>query len=103
VVGDELTPHHMPQVAAEFTPRQEGGALVMQQEEHLLTRTYGSKGRVTVREEAGMSFRDVLSRDIRDVRSVTGTKYNEGLLDLLDYYRTNFPELMAKPPSPGGP
>jgi hypothetical protein len=29
-------------------------------------------------------------------RSIAGTSYNSGLLDLIDYYQTNFPELMAK-------
>ncbi len=43
-----------------------------------------------------MAFRDVLARDIRDVRSIGGSQYNQGLRDLLNYYCTNFPELMRK-------
>jgi hypothetical protein len=57
---------------------------------------YGFKGALTAQQEAGMAFRDVLARDIRDVRSITGSQYNEGLGDLVDYYRTNFPDLMQK-------
>lgn len=98
VVGDKLTPHHMPQAAAEFTSRADGGALMLPEAEHMLTRTYGWKGAVTASEEAGMSFRSVLARDVQDVRSFSGATYNEGLRELLQYYRNNFPELMAKPP-----
>ena len=65
--------------------------------EHAATRTFAGKGALTSRLEADMSFRDVLARDINDVRSIVGTRYNEGLKDLLEYYRKNFPELMAKP------
>ncbi len=96
VTGDDLTPHHMPQAAAGFTSREEGGALVMEHGEHIQTRTYFSKGRAVARAEAGMSFRDVLARDIRDVRKIVGTEYDEGILHLLKYYRKYFPELMEK-------
>jgi hypothetical protein len=86
----------MPQAAAGFTSRADGGALTMPEAEHMMTRTYGFKGAVTAQQEAGMAFRDVLARDIRDVRSIGGSQYNQGLRDLLEYYRTNFPELMKK-------
>lgn len=96
VKGDGLTAHHMPQAAAGRTGYSEGGALVMTQAEHVTTRTYGSKGVDTLQSEAGLSFRDVLARDIRDVGGIVGSKYNEGLRDLTDYYRRNFPDLMGK-------
>ncbi len=98
VVGDQLTPHHMPQAAQGFTSRAEGGALMLPHEEHVQTRTYGAAGRRTVKLEAGLSFREVLAHDIRDVRRIAGTKYNEGLLKLTEYYRLYFPELMKKAP-----
>jgi hypothetical protein len=60
------------------------------------TRTYGSKGVGTLQADAGLSFRDVLAKDIRDVRSIVGPKYNQGLRDLTDYYRRTFPDLMRK-------
>jgi RHS repeat-associated protein len=72
VKGDGLTAHHIPQAAAGRTGYNEGGALVMTQAEHALTRTYGSKGIGTLRSDAGLSFRDVLATDIRDVRSIVG-------------------------------
>ena len=62
----------------------------------MATRTYGSKGVGTLQSDAGLSFRDVLAKDIRDVRGIVGSKYNEGLRDLSDYYRRNFPDLMGK-------
>ena len=96
VVGDGLTPHHMPQAALNFTSRADGGALVITHAEHVLTRTYGRAGAITAEAERGLSFRTVLARDIRDIRSISGSKYNQGLLDLTNYYRTNFPNLMTK-------
>ena len=100
VTGDQLTPHHMPQAAAKFTSREEGRALALPHEEHVLTRTYGVRGRAIVRTEASLPFRQVLARDIRDVRYIAGAKYNRGLRELIAYHRANFPELMQKPPSP---
>jgi hypothetical protein len=38
----------------------------------------------------------VLAKDFRDVRSIVGSKYNDGLLDLTEYYRKSFPDLMSK-------
>ncbi|WP_426990879.1 hypothetical protein ACKI2N_032150 [Cupriavidus sp. 30B13] len=96
VTGDQLTPHHMPQAAARFTGRADGGALVLPEAEHMLTRTYGYKGAITAQNEASMPFRDVLARDIRDVRGIGGSRYNDGLKKLADYYRSNFPDLMNK-------
>lgn len=100
VTGDQLTPHHMPQAAAKFTTREEGGALALPHAEHVLTRTYGARGRAVVRAEAGLPFRLVLARDIRDVHYVAGVKYNKGLRELIAYYRANFPALLQKLPRP---
>ena len=97
VRGDKLTPHHMPQAAAEFTSYSKGGTIALPESEHFLTRTFGGKGIVTLREDAELTFRQVLYKDIRDVRSISGRKYNQGLLDTIDYYRTNFTDLMQKP------
>jgi RHS repeat-associated protein len=96
IVGDALTPHHMPQAALNFTSRAEGGALVLPKSEHVLTRTYGISGAKTAITEAGMPFRNVLARDILDVKKLTGSTYNSGLQDLLLYYRTDFPQLLRK-------
>jgi hypothetical protein len=86
----------MPQAAAGFTDYGRGGAIAMEQSEHVLTRTYGFLGSQTLRTDAGLTFRQVLARDIWDVRSIVGTRYNPGLLNLIDYYRTHFPDLMGR-------
>ena len=78
----------------------QGGALALPHAEHMLTRTYGFRGVQALNADAGLSFREVLAREIWDVRSIGGSSYNRGLRDLIDYYRTNFPELMARG---GGP
>lgn len=85
----------MPQAAQEFTSYAEGGALVMPQSEHFLTRTFGGSA-VTLRNEADMSSRDVFARDIRDVRRMVGPKYDQGLRDLIHYYKQNFPKLIER-------
>jgi hypothetical protein len=93
VVGDGLTPHHMPQDALGFAPRQEGGAIVMTHADHLLTRTYGPLGAATKLAEAGLPFRTVLARDIWDMRRIGQIQYgdpsyfNTGIQRLLAYYR----------------
>jgi hypothetical protein len=86
----------MPQAAMEFTGYGEGGALVLPQAEHALTRTFAGRGAVTAAQEAGLPFRTVLARDITDIRRIAGSRYNQGLLDLIEYYRTNFPQLFTK-------
>jgi hypothetical protein len=86
----------MPQAAQGFTSAAEGGSLALPHAEHALTRTYGSAGRATLRAEKGMSFRDVLARDLRDIRANFGSKYDQGMRDLLKYYRDNFPDLMGR-------
>lgn len=95
-VGDEIIAHHMPQAALKFTSRAEGGAVTMGTLEHQATRTWGRKGFATAKADAGLSFRSVLAKDIHDMRSNFGTKYNQGIKELLQYYRQNFPNLMTK-------
>jgi hypothetical protein len=96
VAGDGLTPHHMPQAARGFTRYGQGGALALPHGEHVQTRTYGTRGAITAAAEAGLPFRSTLARDIQDIRRIAGNRYNQGLLDLIQYYRNNFPNLMAK-------
>ena len=100
VVGDELTPHHMPQAALDFTSREAGGAIMLPFDEHFLTRTYAYNGKVLAQQEAEVPFRTVLAWDIRDLRGTAGSKYDQGIQDLLQYYRKTFPQLMCKPGQP---
>lgn len=87
IVGDGLTPHYMPQDALNFLPRNKGGALVMPHAEHIQTRTYGPRGRVTKAADAGRPFEDVFKDDIADVRRIAGNKYDAGLQKLIEYYK----------------
>lgn len=96
-VGDDLTPHHMPQAARGFTNHADGGAIVIPHSQHVLTRTYGTRGAKTAIEEVGLTFRDTLARDIRDLRRIAGSAYNQGIQNLLEYYRQALPGLMQKP------
>jgi len=97
VVGDNLTPHHMPQAALGFTTRAEGGAIVLEQAEHALTRTFLGGGARLAQSEAGLPFRTVLGRDIRNLRNLVASKYNQGVRELLQYYQEHFPGLMKRP------
>ena len=92
-VGDGLEAHHMPQDGLGFLTRNEGGAIVMTQADHALTRTYKSLGRATKAAESGLPFRTVLARDIWDLRGIGQQQYgdpgyfNSGIQGLLAYYR----------------
>ncbi|MDX8255528.1 hypothetical protein [Acinetobacter pittii] len=96
VIGDGIEAHHIPQKALGFTSEMNDGAIALTRAEHIQTRTYGYKGALALREDAKLPFRTILSKDIMDVRKISGTKYNQGLLDLLKYYKQNYPELMRK-------
>lgn len=95
-IGDDLTPHHIPQAGRSFTSYADGGAVVMTTGEHALTRTYKARGARTLKDEEDLPFRQTLERDIRDVRKIGGSDYNTGLRDVLNYYRKTHPELMKK-------
>lgn len=94
VPGDGLTPHHIPQNGLRFLLRDDGGAIVMKQADHALTRNYGYRGRATKAAEAGLPFRTVLARDIWDMRRIGQQQYgdpgyyNKGIQGLLAYYRS---------------
>ncbi|MFJ9034902.1 polymorphic toxin-type HINT domain-containing protein, partial [Streptomyces sp. NPDC102274] len=94
IPGDGLTPHHMPQDALHHLPRPDGGAVVMKQADHELTRTYGGRGGGTKRRDAGLPFRTVLAMDIWDMRRIGQQQYNDpgyfntGILEMMAYYRS---------------
>ncbi|WP_436791207.1 SpvB/TcaC N-terminal domain-containing protein [Yinghuangia sp. YIM S10712] len=91
--GDNLTAHHMPQDALHHMKRREGGAIVMKEEDHKLTRTYGGRGPATKIKDAKRKFEEVLRSDIRDLRNIGLSKhqnaqyFDAGIKDLIDYYQ----------------
>lgn len=56
--------------------------------DHARTRTYAGKGVQTMRSDGGPTARQRLFLDIRDVRLNFGRKYNQGLLEMIDYSKT---------------
>jgi hypothetical protein len=84
----------MPAATRGYTSYGEGAAIALTRGEHMLTRTYGARAVRSAIDDLGLSFRDVLARDIVDIRSIVGSRYNRGLLDVIRYYRENFPELL---------
>lgn len=83
----------MPQNALKHLPRNDGGAVVMKQADHELTRTYGGRGGGTKKRDAGLSFRTVLAMDIWDMRRIGQLQYNDpsyynkGIQGMMAYYR----------------
>lgn len=61
-----------------------------------MTRTFAFRGVLTKTQDAGLSFRDVLAKDILDLRSIVGNRYDDGVRDMMKYYKESFPELMKK-------
>jgi hypothetical protein len=84
--------HHMPQNAyMEKTlgiHRNDGPAVLMTIEDHMETRTYGGKGKGTMRVDDGLGARSRLAQDIWDIRSRHGSNCNEALLKTINYAKT---------------
>jgi hypothetical protein len=95
-VGDDLTPHHMPQAALGFTSREDGISLMLQKGEHALTRSYGPKGAVTKALERDLPFRNALARDLWDLRGISREMWRAGVKGVPAMYRELYPELIAK-------
>lgn len=57
-------------------------------EDHRATRTYAGRGNRALAEDAGLSPRQRLAKDVRDVRGNFGSKYTSGLLDVIQYAKT---------------
>ncbi len=59
----------------------------MDKADHALTSSYGSSNAAKAyrSENAGMSPRDAMAHEIRDVRKIGGTKYNQATREMLDY------------------
>jgi hypothetical protein len=81
----------MPQNAFNRTigqSRSDGPAIGMTTTDHALTRTFAGKGKASMRQDAGLSSRQRLSKDIRDLRANFGTKFNKGSLGAIKYAKT---------------
>lgn len=69
VVGDDLEGHHVPQAARlkeNGIDSNDGTVVVMKSDKHKQTRTYGSRGKKTAKEEEGLPLRESEARDLND-------------------------------------
>lgn len=81
----------MPQNAYEKTigiSRDDGPALLMSKEDHALTRSFAGRGKATMKEDIGLSARQRMAKDLWDIKNKFGTKYNEGIKQMLEYSKT---------------
>lgn len=97
VKGDGLTPHHMPQAAQRFTSREDGAAVMMRTGQHEQTRSFFGAGRILLQQEEGLPFRSVLARDLWDYHQIEPQRARDVIPAVLEYYRANIPQLIAKP------
>ncbi|MBQ2887201.1 MAG: hypothetical protein IJE43_26105, partial [Alphaproteobacteria bacterium] len=89
--GADEVGHHMPQYAYEKTvgiSRNDGPALLMSKEDHALTRSFAGRGKATMIEDIGLSARQRMAKDLWDIKNKFGTKYNEGIKQMLEYTKT---------------
>jgi len=82
----------MPQNAFDKTiglSRNDGLALLMSKEDHALTRsTFAGRGKATMIEDVGLSARQRMAKDLWDIKNQFGTKYNEGIKQMLEHAKT---------------
>ena len=89
--GTDEVGHHMPQNAYNKTigiSRNDGPALLMSKEDHALTRSFAGRGKATMKEDIGLSARQRMAKDLWYIKNKFGTKYNEGIKQMLEYTKT---------------
>ena len=83
--------HHIPADSVTSIPRGKGMSIQMELKDHRLTSSWGSSTKARqYREELKQQIdhgdiRGAVARDIRDVKDVTGRKYNSALREMLEY------------------
>jgi hypothetical protein len=86
--------HHMPADSISPLSRARGPAIQMEQAEHALTSSYGNSAAAQAyREKTGAliqqgRWRDAMAQEIRDVRAIAGSKYNQAVQQMLEYARS---------------
>ncbi|MEO8362648.1 MAG: RHS repeat-associated core domain-containing protein, partial [Vicinamibacteria bacterium] len=93
--GDELDSHHMPAKAASPLDPAKGPAIQMERTDHWETSSHPRQGLASVEYRAKIKelvdkgeWRKALAIEIKDVRRIGGTKYNEAIKQMLEYART---------------
>ena len=79
--------HHMPADSISPISRNRGPAIQMDKTDHALTSSYGSSNAAKAYRNhlASLSPRDAMAAEIRDVRRISGTQYNQAIKEMLRY------------------
>jgi hypothetical protein len=91
--GDGLDSHHAPADSASPLKRDHGPAMQMEIPDHKMTSSHGSSSEaIDYREEIADllkngQWRKALAKEIQDIRSSSGTKYNEAIKEMLLYFK----------------
>jgi hypothetical protein len=83
--------HHIPQNAYNRITglsRNDGPAVGMTVADHAQTRTFRGRGNTSMSRDAGLTGRQRLARDVRDIRRLFGSKYRKGSLEAIRYAKT---------------
>jgi hypothetical protein len=86
--------HHMPADSISPLSRARGPAIQMEQADHALTMSYGNSAAAQAyRQEIQQliqqgRWREAMAREIRDVRRIAGSKYNQAVQEMLEYMRS---------------
>ncbi|MEW6738202.1 MAG: hypothetical protein AB1489_43410, partial [Acidobacteriota bacterium] len=87
LAGPDENAHHVPQKGAKITPEIDGPAVGMTRADHSQTRTYKGRGREALKTDAHLTPRQRLAKDIRDLRTLFGSKYRKGSMEAIKYAR----------------
>lgn len=89
--GPDIHRHHMPAKSVSPLSRKAGPSIQMSPSDHRATSSYGN-GSEYRRELAQMirsgDFRGAFAKEIRDVRSIAGSRYNSAVREMLDYAKS---------------
>ncbi len=87
--------HHMPAKSVSTLSETDGPAIWMEAADHAETASHGNQGSIGEEYRARQAalieqgrFDEALQMDIDDIRSKFGSKYDEGIKQMLEYYRT---------------
>ncbi len=93
--GDLLESHHMPPKSVSPVHPEKGPAIKMEPSHHAQTFSHGSQGAAGAAYRARIKglldegkWRQALATEIRDVRRIAGSTYNEAIREMLAYAKT---------------
>lgn len=91
LLKNDLEVHHMPStkylISNGISSKNDGLAIVINKFDHYKTRTHGNKHKKAYEEDVNLSYKEVLYKDIRDIRSIAGNKYDKAIMEVLRHAR----------------